>query len=90
MAGLVWGPEQQSRLDAIRDDLAQVSTASACQLLDAAGVAQHLHAGAVAAGTARPRQAARRAGADLPLPDAARAGGAAGSGARAAPPPRSC
>jgi 5-oxopent-3-ene-1,2,5-tricarboxylate decarboxylase/2-hydroxyhepta-2,4-diene-1,7-dioate isomerase len=33
MAGLVWGPEQQSRLDAIRDDLAQVSTASACQLL---------------------------------------------------------
>ena len=33
MAGLVWGPEQQSRLDAIRDDLAQVSTASAFQLL---------------------------------------------------------
>src|SRR5207253_5916410 len=33
MAGLVWGTEQQSRLDALRDDLAQVSTASACQLL---------------------------------------------------------
>ncbi len=33
MAGLVWGSEQQARLDALRDDLAQVSTASACQLL---------------------------------------------------------
>ena len=30
---LEWGTEQQARLDAIRDDLAQVSTASACQLL---------------------------------------------------------
>ena len=49
MAGLVWGPEQQSRLDAIRDDLAQVSTASACPVAHAAGVAQHLHAGALAA-----------------------------------------
>src|SRR6476619_1855701 len=30
---LEWGSEQRTRLDAIREDLAQVSTASACQLL---------------------------------------------------------
>ncbi len=33
MAGLVWGEKESARLAAIRDDLAQVSTASACQLL---------------------------------------------------------
>src|SRR5690348_12664911 len=30
---LEWGTEQQARLDALRDDLARVSTASASQLL---------------------------------------------------------
>lgn len=33
MAGLVWGQEEAARLAALRDDLAQVSTASACQML---------------------------------------------------------
>ncbi len=33
MAGLVWGEGASARLAAIRDDLASVSTASACQLL---------------------------------------------------------
>lgn len=33
MSGLVWGEAEQARLEAIRDDLAKVSTASACQLL---------------------------------------------------------
>jgi regulator of RNase E activity RraA len=33
MPNFQWGPAEESRLAAIRDDLAQVSTASACQLL---------------------------------------------------------
>lgn len=33
MAGLVWGQEQQARLEALREDLAQVSTATAHTLL---------------------------------------------------------
>jgi regulator of RNase E activity RraA len=37
MTGLVWGPREAARLDAIRDDLARVSTATATQLLIARG-----------------------------------------------------
>jgi regulator of RNase E activity RraA len=37
MSGLVWGPSEEARLEAIRDDLARVSTATACQLLIARG-----------------------------------------------------
>jgi 5-oxopent-3-ene-1,2,5-tricarboxylate decarboxylase/2-hydroxyhepta-2,4-diene-1,7-dioate isomerase len=37
MSGLVWGPSEGARLAAIRDDLASVSTATACQLLIALG-----------------------------------------------------
>ena len=37
MSGLVWGPSEEARLAAIRDDLARVSTATACQLLIARG-----------------------------------------------------
>jgi regulator of RNase E activity RraA len=37
MTGLAWGPSEAARLDAIRDDLAQVSTATATQLLIAQG-----------------------------------------------------
>ena len=33
MSGLVWNPDDEQRFAAIRDDLVQVSTASACQLL---------------------------------------------------------
>ena len=33
MAGISWGPDEAARLAAIRDDLAGVSTASACQML---------------------------------------------------------
>jgi regulator of RNase E activity RraA len=33
MSGLIWGPTEEARLAAIRDDLASVSTATACQLL---------------------------------------------------------
>src|SRR5687768_9839582 len=33
MSDLHWGPSESARLAAIRDDLARVSTASACQLL---------------------------------------------------------
>jgi regulator of RNase E activity RraA len=33
MSGLVWGPHEETRLAAIRDDLARVSTATACHLL---------------------------------------------------------
>jgi 5-oxopent-3-ene-1,2,5-tricarboxylate decarboxylase/2-hydroxyhepta-2,4-diene-1,7-dioate isomerase len=33
MAGLEWGPAEDARFAAIRSDLAQVSTASACQML---------------------------------------------------------
>ncbi len=33
MPSLTWGPDEAARLAAIRDDLAAVSTASACQLL---------------------------------------------------------
>ena len=33
MSGLAWGPSEAARLAAIRDDLARVSTATACQLL---------------------------------------------------------
>src|SRR5215212_3350264 len=33
MSDLVWGPSEETRLAAIRDDLAGVSTATACQLL---------------------------------------------------------
>lgn len=37
MSGLVWGAAEDARLAAIRDDLAAVSTATACQLLIAQG-----------------------------------------------------
>ena len=37
MSDLVWGPGEEARLAAIRDDLAGVSTATACQLLIALG-----------------------------------------------------
>jgi regulator of RNase E activity RraA len=37
MAGLVWGSSEQARLDALREDLAQVSTASAFNLLQQQG-----------------------------------------------------
>src|SRR5215213_7017254 len=37
MSGLVWGPTEEARLAAIRDDLASVSTATTCQLLIAFG-----------------------------------------------------
>src|SRR5919112_2123446 len=37
MSDLVWGPSEEARLAAIRDDLASVSTATACQLLIALG-----------------------------------------------------
>ena len=37
MSGLDWGPSEEARLAAIRDDLASVSTATACQLLIALG-----------------------------------------------------
>ncbi len=37
MTGFVWGPSEEARLAAIRDDLAGVSTATACQLLIAQG-----------------------------------------------------
>lgn len=33
MSSIRWGPEEDDRLAAIRDDLAQVSTATACQLM---------------------------------------------------------
>ncbi len=33
MSGIFWGPTEEARLAAIRDDLANVSTATACQLL---------------------------------------------------------
>jgi regulator of RNase E activity RraA len=37
MSGLDWGPTEDARLAAIRDDLASVSTATACQLLISLG-----------------------------------------------------
>jgi regulator of RNase E activity RraA len=37
MSDLVWGPSEEARLAAIRDDLAGVSTATACHLLIALG-----------------------------------------------------
>jgi regulator of RNase E activity RraA len=37
MSDLVWGPSEEARLVAIRDDLASVSTATACHLLIALG-----------------------------------------------------
>jgi regulator of RNase E activity RraA len=37
MSGLDWGSNEEARLAAIRDDLARVSTATACQLLIALG-----------------------------------------------------
>ncbi len=37
MSGLMWGPDEDQRLAAIRDDLATVSTATACQLLISQG-----------------------------------------------------
>ena len=37
MAGFDWSPEQQRRLEAIRDELGQVSTATAFQLLNGLG-----------------------------------------------------
>jgi regulator of RNase E activity RraA len=37
MSDLAWGPSEEARLAAIRDDLASVSTATACQLLIALG-----------------------------------------------------
>ncbi len=37
MAGLVWGSNEQARLDALREDLAQVSTASAFNILQQQG-----------------------------------------------------
>src|ERR671921_2566076 len=37
MSDLVWGPSEEARLAAIRDNLASVSTATACQLLIALG-----------------------------------------------------
>jgi regulator of RNase E activity RraA len=37
MSGLDWGPPESARLSAIRDDLASVSTATACQLLISLG-----------------------------------------------------
>ncbi len=37
MPGLAWGPNEEARLAAIHDDLARVSTATACQLLIALG-----------------------------------------------------
>src|SRR3954467_10847143 len=37
MSNLVWGPSEEARLAAIRDELASVSTATACQLLIALG-----------------------------------------------------
>jgi regulator of RNase E activity RraA len=37
MADFTWGPTEATRLPAIRDDLASVSTATACQLLIAVG-----------------------------------------------------
>src|SRR5918997_2545807 len=37
MTGLVWGPTEEARLAAIREDLTSVSTATACQLLIALG-----------------------------------------------------
>src|SRR5215217_3882832 len=37
MSDLVWGSREEARLAAIRDDLASVSTATACQLLIAFG-----------------------------------------------------
>lgn len=37
MGGLMWGASEQSRLDALREDLAQVSTASAFNLLQQQG-----------------------------------------------------
>jgi hypothetical protein len=37
MADFTWGPTEATRLTAIRDDLASVSTATACQLLIAVG-----------------------------------------------------
>ena len=44
MSGLAWGAAEQQRLDAIRDDLATVSTATACNLLITLGWRnQYLH-----------------------------------------------
>src|SRR3954462_4376457 len=37
MAGLVWGSNEQARLDGLRDDLGQVSTASAFNILQLQG-----------------------------------------------------
>lgn len=37
MSGLVWGPIEAARLTAIRDDLAKVSTATACHMLISLG-----------------------------------------------------
>lgn len=37
MTGLTWGPDESARLDAIRDELALVSTATACQLMISLG-----------------------------------------------------
>jgi regulator of RNase E activity RraA len=37
MSGFTWGPNEAARLAAIRDDLASVSTATACQLLISLG-----------------------------------------------------
>ena len=33
MSGLEWGPSEDARFAAIRNDLVKVSTASACQML---------------------------------------------------------
>ena len=77
MPDFAWGDAHVDRLAAIRDDLARVSTATAYQLLIAKWLAQRLHAGILPLAGARPGRAPRRAGADLPLPDAARPGGAA-------------
>ena len=48
MSSLNWTAADAARLDAIRDDLAQVSTATAFHLLQHAGLAQYLHEGPAA------------------------------------------
>ena len=77
MSGLVWGPTEEARLAAIRDDLASVSTATACQLLIALGWRNAYMRGLLPLQALGSGQSPRRAGPHLPLPDAPRPGGPA-------------
>ena len=77
MSGLVWGPSEEARLAAIRDDLASVSTATACQLLIALGWRNAYMRGLLPLAGAGAGDPPGGPGPHLPLPDAPRPGGPA-------------